>query len=762
MRINHSQPRVPRPESRAPSRRTFLKTVTVAGGGLMLGGYLPMPGAAAQTAGIFEPNVWIKITPDDSVRIMLTMIEMGQGVMTSMPMLVAEELDFDWTKIKTEWAPADAKYGNPNFGGQQLTAGSNSVRGMWKLMRESGATARAMLVTAAAQAWNVPEHAVTTDKGEAIHQASGRRLRYGALVGRAATLPVPQSVALKDPKSFKVLGQSVPRLDVPEKVNGTAVFGIDVKLPGLLTARIVRSPVFGGTVAAFNADKAKATPGVRHVVQISTGIAVVADNYWAASKGAQVLEVKWDEGPLASLNSAEIMKKYVALAQQPGQVARNDGNADAALAAAGGAGMVSGGPIDTRPTGAEADGPTATRRAGAAPGGSAVFERQYEAPFLAHACMEPMNCTADVRTDSCDVYVPTQGQTASHQAAIAASGLPAEKVKIHTTYLGGGFGRRGEADFVIDAVEASKAVGKPVKVVWTREDDIQHDYYRPVSYARMWGALDAAGQPAVFKQRLVQQSLMKRIGGLPPNGVDFISLDGAANLPYTIPNVRIEYTETDPGIPFGFWRSVGASFQGFVVESFIDEMATMAGKDPYQFRRDLLGKAPRHRAVLDLAAEKAGWSTPVARGRGRGIALMECFGSILAQVSEVSVDQSGAVRMHKIVCSVDCGWSINPDTIKAQMEGGIVYGLTAALKGEITIDKGRVVQRHFADYQMLRLNEMPEIEVHIVASTETPGGIGEPSTALAAGSLVNAIHAATGKRIYSLPIKPAMLREGTA
>ena len=717
---------IPKPRAHSPGgRRAFLKAATVAGGGLMIGVYLPVRGHAQTAApgGAFEPNVWIKITPDDNVRIMLTMIEMGQGVMTSMPMLVAEELDFDWSKIKTEWAPADSRYGNPNFGGQQLTAGSNSVRGMWKLMRESGAAARSMLVTAAAQTWSVPESSLTTDKGEVIHQASGRRLTYGALVGRASALPVPAKVVLKEPKDFKVLGKDIPRLDVPAKVNGTAVFGLDVTLPGLLTARVLRSPVFGGKVASFNADKAKAIPGVRSVVQISGGIAVVADNYWAASKGAQAVEVTWDEGALASLNSAAIMRRFVELAQQPGKVARNDGDAD---------------------------------------GVPAAFERQYEAPFLAHACMEPMNCTADVKAGSCDVYVPTQGQTASHLAAIAASGLPASQVRIHTTYLGGGFGRRGEADFVTDAVETSKAVGRPVKVVWTREDDIQHDYYRPVSYARMWGAVDAAGQPALFKQRLVQQSLMKRIGGLPPNGVDFISLDGAINLPYSIPNVRLEYIETDPGIPFGFWRSVGASFQGFVVEAFVDELAAMAKQDPYEFRRGLLGKSPRNKAVLELAAEKAGWSTPVAPGRGRGIALMECFGSILAQVSEVSVDRNGAVKVHRIVCSVDCGWAINPDTIKAQMEGGIVYGLTAALKGEITIDKGRVVQRHFGDYQMLRVNEMPAIEVHIVPSTAEPGGIGEPSTALAAGSLVNAIHAATGKRIYALPIRPATLRGGTA
>jgi isoquinoline 1-oxidoreductase subunit beta len=710
------------------NRRSFLQVSAAAGGGLLVGTYFPSwtGSDGLSAAGSFEPNVWIKVNTDDTVRIMLTMLEMGQGVMTSMPMLVAEELDFDWTRIKTEWAGADAKYGNPNFGGQQLTAGSNSVRGMWKVLREAGATARVMLVTAAAQTWGVAEHTCTTDKGEVIHQASGGRMKYGALVDKAATLPLPTGVALKDPKNFKVLGNSLARLDVPEKVNGTAVFGIDVKLPGLLTATVVRCPVFGGKVARFNADKAKAVAGVKEVVQISTGIAVVADNYWSASRGAQALEITWAEGPLANLTSTEILTRYKELAQKPGKVARNDGNADAIIA------------------------------------GSKSFERAFEAPFLAHATMEPMNCTADVRADGCDVYVPTQGQTPSHQAAVAASGLPADKVKIHVTYMGGGFGRRGEADFVIDAVETSKAVGKPVKVVWSREDDMQHDYYRPISYARMWGAVDGSGKPTVFKQHIVQQSLMKRIGGLPPNGVDFISVDGSANLPYDIPNIRVEYTENDPGIPFGFWRSVGASFQGFVVEAFIDEMAAAAGKDPFEFRRDLLGKSPRHKAVLVLAAEKAGWGKPLASGRARGIAVMDAFGSYLAQVTEVSVDARGAVRVHRIVCTVDSGWVINPDTIKAQMEGGIVYGLTAALKGEITIKNGRVEQRHFGDYQMLRHNEMPEIEVYIVPSTEAPGGIGEPSTALAAGSLVNAVAAATGRRIYSLPIRAEQLRGGTA
>jgi isoquinoline 1-oxidoreductase beta subunit len=588
---------------------------------------------------------------------------------------------------------------------------------MWKILREAGASARTMLVTAAAQSWSVPDNTCSTEKGEVIHKSSGRRAKYGTLVDKAAKLPVPKTVSLKSPKEFRLLGQNTARLDIPEKVNGKAVFGLDVKRPDMLTARVVRCPVFGGKVESFNADKAKAVPGVRNVVKISSGIAVVADNYWAASKGAQALEVKWNEGPLANLSSADIMKKYATLAEQPGKIARNDGDAQAAVK-----------------------------------GNSRSFERVFEVPFLAHACMEPMNCTADVRADRCDVWVPTQGQTASHDAAVAASGLPAKAVNVHTTYLGGGFGRRGEADFVTDAVETSKAVGKPVKVVWTREDDIQHDYYRPITYVRMWGTVDSAGKPVAFMQRMVQQSLMKRLGSLPENGVDFISVDGSATLPYDIPNIRVEYIESDPGVPYGFWRSVGASVQGYVVEAFIDELATTAGKDPYEFRRDLLSKAPRHRAVLDMVAEKSGWGKPLPTGRARGIAVMEAFGSIIGQVTEVSVT-NGAVKIHKVWCAVDTGWVINPDTIKAQMEGGTLYGLTAALKGEITVQNGRVMQHHFNDYQMIRHNEAPEVEVHIVPSTETPGGIGEPSTALAAGALVNAISAATGKRIYKLPIR---------
>jgi isoquinoline 1-oxidoreductase beta subunit len=721
------------------SRRTFLKIATAAGGGLMIGVYVPVAGAAtaqggasaagAARADAFEPNVWIRIGTDDKVRIMLSMLEMGQGVMTAMPMLVAEELDIDWNNVTTEWAPADRRYGNPNFGGAQTTAGSQSTRGMWRLLREAGAAGRAMLLTAAAQRWGVPESSLTTDKGVVIHAASGRRARYGELVEAASKVPVPARVTLKDPKSFKLLGRSLPRLDIPEKVDGTAVFGIDVKRPGLLVARVVRCPVFGGRVGRFNAEKAKAVPGVRHVVQISSGIAVVADNYWAASKGAQALEIAWDEGPLARLSSEDIRQQFAALAERPGAVARNDGNVQAALAS-----------------------------------GARVIERVFEAPYLAHAPMEPMNCTAHVQVDRCDVWVSTQSQTMTQEAAIAVTGLPPEKVFVHTQYLGGGFGRRGETDFVVDAVETSKAVGAPVKVIWTREDDMHFDYYRPYTYVRMWAALDRTGNPIAWMQRIVQPSLLKRrnpkaLEAL--GGVDRISVEGAATLPYAIPNLRVEYLEADPGIPYGFWRSVGASVNGYVTEAFIDEVATTAGKDPYQFRRALLGGHPRHRAVLDLVAEKAGWGTPAPLGRHRGIALHECFGSIVGLVAEVSVD-NGSVRVHRITCAVDCGWYIHPDTIVAQMEGGLVYGLTAALKGEITIRNGRVVQSHFGDYPVLRINEMPVIDVHIVPSTESPGGIGEPATAPIAGAVANAVFAATGKRIYSLPIRAAQLRGGTA
>ena len=714
-------------------RRAFLKVSATAGGGLVVGTYLgSLPASLeAAVAGSFEPNIWVRIDADDSVRVMLTQLEMGQGVMTAMPMLVAEDLDVAWNTVTTEWVGADGRYG-AGFGGQQLTAGSNSVRAYWRPLREAGAAARQMLVTAAAAEWDVSAGACSTDKGHVIHEPTGRRLRYGALVDRASRVPVPTDITLKEPSAFTLLGQDVGRLDIPEKVDGRAVFGIDVKQPDMLVARVLRCPVFGGTVAAYDAGPATAIKGVHVVVPVSAGLAVVADSYWSASRGLRALSdsVTWDEGALAGLTTAEISRRFKEKAEQPGAPARNDGDVDAALGSA-----------------------------------ATTFERVFEVPYLAHATMEPMNCTAHVQADRCDVWAPTQGQTPTQQAAVAASGLSPDQVFVHPTYMGGGFGRRGEADFVTDAVEASKAVGRPVKVIWSREDDIQHDYYRPYTYVRMWAALDADGTPIAWKQRLVQPSLLARNnpGGLArTGGIDFISVDGAANLPYDIPNIRVEYTEFDPGIPFGFWRSVGASVNGYVVEAFIDEVATAGGHDPYELRRELLRHHPRHKAVLELAAEQHGWSTPPPEGHARGIAVLECFGSIVGVVAEIAVPSSatpgGAVRVHRLTCAVDAGWVIHPDTIRGQMEGGLLYGLTAALKSEITIDRGRVDQSNFDNYQMLRHNESPEIAVHIVASTENPGGIGEPSTAVLAGALVNAIAAATGKRMYRMPIRPEMVR----
>jgi isoquinoline 1-oxidoreductase beta subunit len=714
-------------------RRAFLTITAAAGGGLLAGTYLgsSLHASLGAADGSFEPNIWVRIDADDTVCVMLTQLEMGQGVMTAMPMLVAEELDVDWNTIATEWVGADSRYG-AGFGGQQLTAGSNSIRAYWRPLREAGAAARLVLVAAAAAEWDVAAEDCSTDKGRVRHEPTGRSLRYGALVDRAAQLPVPTEVTLKEPGSFTLLGQEVARLDIPEKVDGRAVFGIDIQRPDMLVARVLRCPVFGGTVASYDATRATAITGVREVVPVSAGLAVVADNYWAASRGLQALadDVTWDEGPLADLTTAEISRRFQEKAEGPGAPARNDGDADAALGSA----------------------PT-------------TLERVFEVPYLAHATMEPMNCTAHVQADRCDVWAPTQGQTPTHRAAVAASGLPPDQIFVHPTYMGGGFGRRGEADFVTDAVEASKAVGRPVKVIWSREDDMQHDYYRPYTYVRMWAALDADGTPVAWKQRLVQPSLLarNRPGALAgTRGIDFISVDGAANLPYDIPNVRVEYTEFDPGIPFGFWRSVGASVNGYVVEAFFDEVAAAGGKDPYELRRHLLRNHPRHKAVLELAADKHGWSTPTPQGRARGIAILECFGTIVAIVAEVSVSSTTtsepAVHVHRMTCAVDAGWTVHPDTIRGQMEGGMLYGLTAALKSEITIHNGRVAQSNFHDYPMVRINEAPEIAVHIVPSTEDPGGVGEPSTAVLAGALVNAVAAATGKRIYRMPIRPEMLR----
>jgi len=711
------------------TRRSFVKGAVVAGAGLTIGFEFSVGGrgarALAQSTEPFVPNAWIRITPDNIVTIIVDKSDMGQGVLTSMPMLIAEELEADWSKVRVEEAPADPKkYGNPAIGGLQLTGGSTSVRGSWLPLRQAGAAAKEMLIEAAAREWGVAPESCVAEGSEVIHPATGRRLTYGQLTDKAARLPVPKNPKLKSPKDFRLIGKRVARLENPPKVDGSAVYGIDVKVPGMLIATVARCPVFGGRPKRFDASQTQAIPGVRHIVLIHSGVAVVADGFWPAKLGRDALRIEWDEGANAGVSSASITKLFETLAERPGAVARNDGNTADGLAAA-------------------------SRR----------VEAVYEVPFLAHATMEPMTCTTHVRSDGCDVWTGTQWQDGTQQTAARITGLPSESIKVHTMLLGGGFGRRFEQDFVAESVEIAKAVGVPVKLVWSREDDIRHDFYRPATYNRLAAGIDAQGRPAAWTHRIVGPSIAARaFPALIHNGIDVTSVEGAANIPYDIANIHVEYTMQDTGVPVGFWRSVGSSQNAFITECFLDEVAAGAGRDPYELRRALLTKAPRHLAVLELAATRAGWGQALPPGRHRGIAVAESFGSFVAQVAEVSVSPEGAVRVHRVVCAVDCGVVVNPDTVEAQMEGGIVYGLTAALRGAITVADGRVEQSNFHDYSMLRLDEMPVVEVYILPSAEAPGGVGEPGTPPIAPAVVNAIFAATGKRIRSLPISKHDLR----
>jgi isoquinoline 1-oxidoreductase beta subunit len=713
------------------TRRDFLKTGTTAFGGLVISFYLPTNGkrteAAEQAAAVFSPNAFLRIGADDSVTVIANHSEMGQGIYTGLSMLVAEELDADWSKVRVEAAPVDPAYNHTAFG-IQMTGGSTSTWSEWERLRQAGATARAMLIAAAAETWKVDPASCRAENGHVIHTASGRRLSYGSLAEKASSLTPPQVVTLKDPKDFKLIGRPTKRLDTPEKINGTGVFGLDVKVPGMLVAVVARPPVFGGKVKSFDASRTKAVSRVRHVVEIDRGVAVVADGYWPALQGRKALEIVWEEGPLSGLDSQTQRAQYAELAKQLGAMARKEGDVT-----------------------------TAMNRA------VKKLEAVYEVPYLAHAPMEPLNCVADVRPDGCDIWTGTQFQTGDRAAAAEVAGLKPEQVRIHTTLLGGGFGRRAVPDnhFVREAVQISKAIKAPVKVIWTREDDIHGGWYRPMWYDRISAGLDAGGNPISWAHTIVGQSIL---AGTPfeqfmvKDGVDGTSVEGAAELPYTIPNVYVDLHSPRIGVPVLWWRSVGHSHNAFVVECFLDELAHAAGKDPYEYRRALLGKHLRHKRVLELAAEKAGWGKSLPQGRGRGLAVHESFGSFVAQVAEVSVSKEGKVRVHRVVCAIDCGPVVNPDTIEAQMESGIAFGLTAALYGEITFKNGRVVQHNFYDYKMLRMDEMPQVEVHIVPSKDKMGGVGEPGVPPIAPAVANAIFAATGKRIRQLPIRSEELR----
>ena len=710
----------------ALSRRGFLK-VGAAGGGLLLSVSLPFARDQAEAVGVygFAPNAFIRIDGGGQIDLTIPYVEMGQGTYTSIPMLIAEELEVDLDQVVVKHAPPnDRLYANPLLG-LQATGGSTAIRAAWKPMREAGAAARTMLIAAAAKRWTVDPGTCRAQSGEVIHTPTGRKLSYGELAAEAAQTPVPETIALKRPEEFRLIGKPAKRLDAAGKVDGTAVFGIDVQLPGLKVATLAQSPVFGGRVKRVDDRAARAVAGVRKIVRLDDAVAVVADHMGAAKKGLAALAIEWDDGPHASLKTDDIAAELEQATLRPGAVAQTIGDADLAMA-------------------------TAAQK----------VEATYQVPFLAHATMEPMNCTVHVREDGCEVWVGSQVLARAQAAAAKTAGLPLDKVVVHNHLIGGGFGRRLEVDGVIRAVQIARQVDGPVKVVWTREEDIQHDMYRPFWYDKLSAGLDEKGTPVAWRHRYAGSSILAR--WLPPafkNGLDPDSTDGAINLVYALPNMHVEYVRVEPpGVPTAFWRSVGPSHNVFVTESFVDELAAAAKQDPVAYRRALLDATPRAKAVLELAAGKAGWGRPLPQRAGLGVSLQYVFGTYVAQVAEVEVAQDGAVRVRRVVCAVDCGSVVNPDTVRAQIESGIIFGVTAALYGEITLKNGRVEQTNFDTYKMLRINEAPVIEVHIVQNSEPPGGMGEPGTSAIPAAMTNAIFAATGKRLRKLPIDPNALK----
>jgi isoquinoline 1-oxidoreductase beta subunit len=712
------------------SRRDFIKTGAVFGSGLVLGISFPFRSArgAAGKAAVFTPNAFIRIGTDDIITIIVNKSEMGQGVYTSLPMLIAEELEVDIAKVRIEPAPVDPAYNHTEWGPMQGTGGSSSVRSTWTQFRKAGAAARIMLVNAAAATWKTDVASCRAHNGFVTHPATKRKLSYGRLAEKAATIEAPKDVALKQPKDFRVIGRPVRRLDTVDKVNGKAVFGIDVILPGMLVAVVARPPVFGATVANFDPSGAKKVAGVKEVAQVPSGIAVVAEDFSSARKGRDALRIQWAEGENAGLSTDKIRQEYASLAATAGVMVRNEGDAATAMKSA-----------------------------------ARTISAEYEVPFLAHATMEPLNCVVDLRDDGCEVWTGTQMQTLDRDNAAKIAGLPKEKVKVHTAYLGGGFGRRANpnSDFVSEAVHVAKAVKRPVKVIWTREDDMRGGYYRPFWYDRISTGIDGEGNLAAWQHTIVGQSIIAGTPfaeGLSKNGVDQTSIEGASDIPYAIPNVYVDIHTPQIKVPVLWWRSVGHSHTAFVVESFLDEAAHLAGKDPLELRMHLLRDHPRHRAVLELAAAGAGWGRKMPSGRGLGLAVHHSFGSYVAQVAEVSISPLGRARVHKVWCAIDCGRVVNPSTVEAQMESGIVFGLSAALYGSITFRDGRVEQGNFDDYGLLRMDEMPEVEVRIVKSEASPQGVGEPGVPPIAPAICNAIFAVTGKRIRRLPLSAQELK----
>lgn len=696
------------------SRRDFLKASALASGGLMLGITLTgcaKPAALGGAGG--QPVAWLRIGGDDRITVLVDRSEMGQGVYTAMTQLLAEELGIDPIRVAVEAAPVGAVYVNALLGAQ-ITGGSTSVRDAWDKLRLAGAQARTMLVQAAAAHWGVEGSTLKVQDGAVLR--GNERLTFGQLAEAAAKLPVPKDVALKDPKDFRTVGKPQKRLDAPAKVDGSAVYGIDVKLPGMLHAALRQTPTLGGSVAGLDATAAEAMPGVRRVMTVTNGVAVIADHYWQAKQALDAVKITWTPGPNATLDTVSMRSKLRAAAARPGKSVRNEGDVAAGFK-----------------------------------GAAKTLRAVYELPLLAHATLEPQNCTADVRADGADIHVNTQTQTIAQATVAQVTGLKPEQVRIHTTLLGGGFGRRLEVDYIPAAVEASKAIGKPVKLIWSREEDTTHDAYRPPAYDEVAGGLDADGKLVAWQLHITSPSITARMfPAVVENAVDPFAIEAASNYPYDVPNIAVDYNREEIGIDVGYWRSVSHALNCFVAESFMDELAHAAGKDPYAFRAGLLSKQPRYQRVLDAAAEKAGWGKAPA-GHFQGIALMEGYGSYLAQVVEVSV-KGGALKIHRITCVVDCGRMVNPNIVDQQVEGSILFGLTAALWGEVTLKGGQVQERNFDRYRLLRLPESPRIEVVLLESTEAPGGMGEPATALIAPALTNAIFAATGKRLRSLPI----------